>query len=70
MTDEKKKEPPPPIVWPAIGSKWTDSIGRVFVVEKIQPGDGLRRNIIGKVDGVDFATSMEIFEVVWKFSAT
>jgi len=39
MTDEKK--PAPPIMWPAIGSKWTD---------------GTR----------DFATSMGIFEVIWK----
>lgn len=61
MKDNKEVE----IIWPEIGSKWKDDIGRILLVTEVIEV-GYERNIVGKVDGVDYATTKQIFDLIWK----
>lgn len=61
-------QPDAEVAWPEVGETYFDvkSAGRTLVVTEVRRKDGLGRNIIGKVDGADYACDMLIFTAVWR----
>lgn len=53
------------IIWPEVGSMWKDDIGRILLITEVIKL-GYERNIVGKVNGVDYACNKIIFDIIWK----
>lgn len=58
MSDDKT-------VWPNVGDKFRDSVGRVLTVTEVNKVDRLYRNIVGTIDGKPYATDKVIFDAIW-----
>lgn len=52
--------------WMAAGETWRDSAGRTLVITKIDEKSPPGRNVIGTVDGTDYACDLLVFQAVWK----
>lgn len=56
-------------VWPEVGDRYRDNVGRILIVTEVNQVDKLYRNIVGvvltSVDQEPYATDKVIFDAVW-----
>jgi len=63
----KPDQPETEVVWPAIGTRFTDALGRFLTITEICPSSPNDRHVVGTIAGVaPYACSRMVFDATWR----